>query len=70
MFRVGLLRAALREALAAGRLVTDEAQAIELAGYTPVMVEGHSDNLKITRPEDLPLAAWYLQALASGQGTA
>jgi len=35
-----------------------------------VMVEGHSDNLKITRPEDLPLAAWYLQALASGQGTA
>jgi len=70
MFRVGLLRAALREALAAGRLVTDEAQAIELAGHTPVMVEGHSDNLKITRPEDLPLAAWYLQALASGQGTA
>ena len=70
MFRVGLLRAALREALAADRLVTDEAQAIELAGHTPLMVEGHSDNLKITRPEDLPLAAWYLQALASGQGTA
>ena len=68
MFRVGLLRAALRDALAAGRLVTDEAQAIELAGHTPRMVEGHGDNLKITRPEDLPLAAWYLRALAGAEG--
>ncbi|NBQ89543.1 MAG: 2-C-methyl-D-erythritol 4-phosphate cytidylyltransferase, partial [Betaproteobacteria bacterium] len=68
MFRVGLLRAALREALAAGRLVTDEAQAVELAGHTPRMVEGHGDNLKITRPEDLPLAEWYLRALASAEG--
>lgn len=68
MFRVGLLRAALREALAAGRLVTDEAQAVELAGHTPRMVEGHGDNLKITRPEDLPLAEWYLRAMASGGG--
>lgn len=62
MFRVGLLRAALRDALAAGRLVTDEAQAIELAGHLPRMVEGHADNIKITRPEDLPLAELYLRA--------
>ncbi len=25
------------------------------------MVEGHADNLKITRPEDLPLAELYLR---------
>ena len=68
MFRVGLLRRALRDALAAGRLVTDEAQAIELAGLAPLMVEGHADNLKITRPEDLPLAEHYLRAEAGATG--
>ena len=64
MFRAGVLRAALEAALANGRLVTDEAQAIEMQGLTPRMVEGHADNLKITRPEDLPLAEHFLQALA------
>lgn len=61
MFRVGALRDALRAALAARRLVTDEAQAIELAGGAPRVVEGHADNLKITRAEDLSLAAHYLR---------
>lgn len=60
MFRVGLLAAALQEALAAGFLVTDEASAIEFAGHQPVMVEGHADNLKITRPDDLALASHFL----------
>ena len=41
--------------------VTDEAQAIELAGFVPRVVEGHADNIKITRPEDLPLADYYLR---------
>jgi 2-C-methyl-D-erythritol 4-phosphate cytidylyltransferase len=60
MFRLGLLRAALRGALDAGELVTDEAAAIERRGLAPRLVEGHGDNLKITRPEDLPLARLYL----------
>lgn len=68
MFRVGVLRSALEDALAAGRIVTDEAQAIELQGLVPRMVEGHADNLKITRPEDLPLAEHYLRALAGASG--
>ena len=68
MFRVGVLRHALDAALAAGRIVTDEAQAIELQGLVPRMVEGHADNLKITRPEDLPLAEHYLRALAGPTG--
>jgi 2-C-methyl-D-erythritol 4-phosphate cytidylyltransferase len=40
--------------------VTDEAQAVEHAGHRVRLVEGHVDNLKITHPEDLALAAWYL----------
>ncbi len=33
---------------------------MELAGYRPHLVAGRSDNLKITRPEDLALAEFYL----------
>jgi len=61
MFRLGLLREALSAALAAGELVTDDAGAIERLGHRPRLVEGRSDNIKITRPEDLPLAEFYLQ---------
>jgi 2-C-methyl-D-erythritol 4-phosphate cytidylyltransferase len=62
MFRLGPLRSALRQALAAGRQVTDEAAAMELAGHRPRMIQGHRDNIKITLPADLALAAFYLQA--------
>ena len=61
MFRYGLLHEALGSALAAGLEVTDEASAMEHAGHQPLMVEGHADNIKITRPEDLLLAEWYLR---------
>jgi 2-C-methyl-D-erythritol 4-phosphate cytidylyltransferase len=60
MFRLGMLREALSAALARGLLVTDEAAAMEAAGFTPRLVEGRADNLKITRPEDLALAEFYL----------
>jgi 2-C-methyl-D-erythritol 4-phosphate cytidylyltransferase len=61
MFRLGLLRDALGRAVESGRMVTDDASAMEIAGFAPLLVEGHADNLKITRPEDLPLAEFYLQ---------
>jgi len=61
MFRLGLLRSALKQALERDEMVTDEASAIELAGLQPLMVEGHADNIKITRPEDLALATFFLQ---------
>ncbi len=60
MFRLQALREALEAAIAAGVLVTDEAAAMERAGHHPRLVAGAGDNLKITRPEDLPLAAYYL----------
>ena len=60
MFRYGMLKNALNNALNDGYLVTDDASAIEHAGYAPLMLEGSSDNIKITRPEDLALAEFYL----------
>ncbi|NOR41431.1 MAG: 2-C-methyl-D-erythritol 4-phosphate cytidylyltransferase [Gammaproteobacteria bacterium] len=62
MFRAGMLRAALQQAIDQGCMVTDEASAMELAGYPPRMVQGHRDNIKITVPSDLALAAFYLQS--------
>ncbi len=60
MFRLGRLRDALNTALARGLLVTDEAAAMEAAGFAPRLIEGRADNVKITRPEDLALAEFYL----------
>ena len=61
MFRIGKLRSALQQAIYKQLLVTDEASAMELAGYHPRMVPGQRDNIKITVPSDLELAAFYLQ---------
>ncbi|SMY36283.1 2-C-methyl-D-erythritol 4-phosphate cytidylyltransferase [Photobacterium andalusiense] len=67
MFRVGLLRQSLTSALAQGATITDEASALEFCGYTPLLVTGRSDNLKVTQPEDLALAEFYLQLLLKEQ---
>lgn len=61
MFRYGVLRRALQASLEAGRLVTDEAAAVEALGLKPRLIAGHYDNLKITTAEDLVLAEQYLQ---------
>jgi len=60
MFRIDRLRQALEAALARGVEPTDEAAAIEAAGGRPLIVPGHPDNIKITVPEDLPLAELFL----------
>lgn len=61
IFRFGLLRNCLRKALAENKTITDEASALESYGYQPLIVQGRSDNIKITRPEDLAIAAMLLQ---------
>ena len=63
MFRLSALRKALQQAIEDGFMVTDEASAMEHAGLQPKLVEGHADNIKVTRPEHLPLAEFYLQTL-------
>ncbi len=60
MFPLDALLNNLRNALKEGFEVTDEASAMEHAGAKPKLVSGRSDNLKITRPEDLKLAEFYL----------
>jgi 2-C-methyl-D-erythritol 4-phosphate cytidylyltransferase len=47
---------ALKKAIDDEQAVTDEAQAVELMGYTPALVAGSALNLKITNPGDLALA--------------
>lgn len=61
MFHLKPLRSALHAALERGALVTDEASAMEISGFSPVLIEGAADNIKITRPEDIKLAAFYLE---------
>ena len=60
MFRLGALREAIRLSIDEDRVVTDEAQAMEFTGACPRLVQGHEDNIKITRPEDLKLAEMFL----------
>jgi 2-C-methyl-D-erythritol 4-phosphate cytidylyltransferase len=62
MFRYGLLRAALAEAIAAGVAVTDEAMAVERTGHAPRLVPGGTENIKITSPEDVAVVDAVLRA--------
>jgi 2-C-methyl-D-erythritol 4-phosphate cytidylyltransferase len=61
MFRYARLCEALDRAHAAGRLPTDEAQAIEWLGDHPKLVEGAAANLKVTSAADLAIAAALLK---------
>ncbi|WP_338564341.1 2-C-methyl-D-erythritol 4-phosphate cytidylyltransferase [Erwinia sp. E_sp_B01_3] len=60
LFPLELLRNCLVRALNEGATITDEASALEYCGFHPELVMGRSDNIKVTRPEDLALAAFYL----------
>ncbi len=66
MFRLGELAAALEHALKSGVAITDEASAMEQAGHPVAVVPGASRNLKVTVPEDLVLAAFYLGQPTTG----
>lgn len=54
MFRYGVLAKAL--AASAASEVTDESRAVEMLGLKPRLVMGDAANLKVTFPQDLPLA--------------
>lgn len=60
MFRYAPLCAALDRAHAAQRFPSDEAQALEWTGASPLLIEGDSGNLKVTTAGDLVLAAAIL----------
>lgn len=67
LFRYKLLHDCLSQTLARGENVTDEASALELCGYSPKVVEGRNDNIKITRSDDLLLAVFILQQQQKAQ---
>ena len=64
-FPLDALRSALGQAMAQGIAITDEASAIEWAQGKVHLVEGRSSNIKVTQPEDLHLAEFYLQHKAT-----
>ena len=55
-FRLGLIRAAHRQAREAGVVGTDDAQLVERLGQTVTVVPGSRANIKITTPDDFLLA--------------
>ncbi len=55
-----LLTDCLTRALNEGAIITDEASALEYCGFHPELIPGRADNIKVTRPEDLALAEFYL----------
>ncbi|NDL61196.1 2-C-methyl-D-erythritol 4-phosphate cytidylyltransferase [Acerihabitans arboris] len=63
LFPLSLLEACLTRALADSARITDEASALEHCGYRPLLVAGRADNIKVTCPEDLALAAFYFTQL-------
>ena len=63
LFRFNILLDALTRAKKSGFTATDEAAAVEAIGLPVKIVEGRSDNLKITSQEDLALAEFLLKQL-------
>jgi len=60
VFKFAQLRAALQAAARSGVTVTDEAQAVERLGVRATLVPGSPFNIKVTRAEDLRVAAEIL----------
>lgn len=59
-FPAALLKQNLENALSQKAIITDEASAMEFCGYEPLLVKGRADNIKVTQPEDLALAEFFL----------
>jgi 2-C-methyl-D-erythritol 4-phosphate cytidylyltransferase len=55
-FSIGLIRQCHQLAGQRGFVATDDASVVESAGETVTVVPGDRENIKITTPEDLPLA--------------
>jgi 2-C-methyl-D-erythritol 2,4-cyclodiphosphate synthase/2-C-methyl-D-erythritol 4-phosphate cytidylyltransferase len=66
VFRFGPLCRAIDEATRVGVTITDESQAMERLGVYPILVAGSPFNIKVTRVEDLSIAA---QVLSVSEGS-
>lgn len=61
LFQRNLLKNCLKNIIKDQVNITDEASALEYYGYNPLIITGSSNNIKITWPEDLALAKFYLE---------
>lgn len=62
MAKLGILRKAIETSLLDNILITDEASALEYINEPVHVVQGRSDNIKITYTDDLELARLILQS--------
>ncbi|ABL02482.1 2-C-methyl-D-erythritol 4-phosphate cytidylyltransferase [Candidatus Ruthia magnifica str. Cm (Calyptogena magnifica)] len=60
MYRFSVLLKALNTAIKDGINITDETSAIEHLGLESILVKSSKSNIKVTNPEDLILANFYL----------
>lgn len=59
-FQLEQLITAIQHAQKENTVITDEASAMEHSGYSVALIEGSGANIKITTPDDLKLAEFYL----------
>lgn len=69
VFRREPLMAAIESAIADGFVGTDDASAAERAGIPVKLATGDYRNIKITTPEDLAIAAFWLEQADRRQGS-
>jgi 2-C-methyl-D-erythritol 4-phosphate cytidylyltransferase len=60
-FQLAVIRRAFEAAYAAGKVFTDDTAACQFIGQPVHLVEDPGPNLKITRPDDLPVASLFLE---------
>ena len=60
IFNFYLYKEALEKAEQSGKDFTDDCQLLEFAGHKVKMVDGSYSNIKITTPEDIPLAESFI----------
>lgn len=60
LYKTQELTSAIEQALVQGEAITDEASAMEHANHNSLLVSANSENIKITHPNDLALAEFYL----------
>lgn len=62
VFAADLIKGALTNAVGSEIPVTDDAAAMEIMGFKTRIVEGDSENIKLTRPEDFAFAEAILKS--------
>ena len=60
LYKTSLLISAIESGLRQELNITDESSAIELANMASLIIPGSAENIKITHPDDLLLAEFYL----------